>query len=150
MANRLAGPIVDPGCREYPLDEVLGLDAHRRRHVLRCLAAHPAHRGLGKPQGSARSSLKRIGRPFGRVADWVERHPRTIQVIVALLGILYAAAAWMALRAKRHFMGVLVILNGIWLGLSLLSMRRMLRTSTHARRGRPRQGPRHGEERRER
>jgi len=84
------------------------------------------------------------------VADWVERHPRTIQVIVALLGILYAAAAWMALRAKRHFMGVLVILNGIWLGLSLLSMRRMLRTSTHARRGRPRQGPRHGEERRER
>lgn len=69
---------------------------------------------------------------------------------MALLGILYAAAAWMALRAKRHFMGVLVILNGIWLGLSLLSMRRMLRTSTHARRGRPRQGPRHGEERRER
>jgi hypothetical protein len=108
------------------------------------IAAWASYRGRLDP------TLEQIGRPFGRVADWVECHPRMIQVIVALLGILYAAAVWMAFRDGQHFMGVLVIFNGIWLCLPLLSMHRMLRASTQARGGSPRQGPRHREERRER
>jgi hypothetical protein len=97
-------------------------------------------------KGRLDPALEQIGRPFGRVADWVERHPRTIRVMVALLGILYGAALWTAFRDGGHLMGVLVIFNGIWLCLSLLSMHRMLRASTRARHGSPRQGPRHREE----
>jgi hypothetical protein len=88
-----------------------------------------------------------MGRPFGWVADWVERHPRTIQVIVALIGILYGAAVWLALQEGGHFLGVLAIFNGIGLCLSLLSMHRMLRASTQARRGSPGRGPGHPLER---
>lgn len=105
------------------------------------VAARASHRGRLDP------ALERIGRPFGRAADWVERHPRTIGVIVALWGILYGAAVWLAFRDGRHFMGVLGIFNGIGLCLSLLSMRRMLRASTQARRESPGQAPRHGGER---
>src|SRR5262245_46647140 len=76
-------------------------------------AAWASHRGRLDP------ALERMGRPFGRVADWVERHPRTIGVMVALMGILYGAAVWIAFRDERHFMGVLAIFNGIGLCLSL-------------------------------
>jgi hypothetical protein len=101
------------------------------------IAAWAGHRGRLDP------ALERMGRPFGRVADWVERHPRTIWIIVALMGILYAAGLWTAFRDGRHLMGVLAIFNGIGLCLSLLRMHRMLRASTQARRGSPGQGPGH-------
>ncbi len=81
-------------------------------------------------------------------ADWLERHPRRILIIVALMGILYGAAAWMAFRDRRHFMGVPVIFSGIGLCLSLLLMRRMLRESDQAWRERPEQDPSHRGERR--
>ncbi len=106
------------------------------------VAAWASHRGRLDP------AHERMGRPFGRVADWLERHPRRILIIVALMGILYGAAAWMAFRDRRHFMGVPVIFSGIGLCLSLLLMRRMLRESDQAWRERPEQDPSHRGERR--
>jgi hypothetical protein len=104
------------------------------------IAAWASQRGRLDP------ALGRMSRPFGRVADWVERHPQTIRVIAALMGILYGAAAWMALQEGRHFMGVLMIVNGIGLCLSLLSVHRTLRESTQAWRGTHQQGPARHEE----
>jgi uncharacterized membrane protein len=101
------------------------------------IAARASHRGRLDP------ALERIGRPFGWMADWVERHPRTIQLILALMGLLYGAAVWLALQEGRHLLGVVGILNGIGLCLSLLSRHRMLRASTQARRGSPGRSPGH-------
>jgi hypothetical protein len=93
-------------------------------------------------------ALERMGRPVGRMVDWLECHPRTILAVVALMAILYPAAAWMALRDGRHFMGVLVIFNGIAFCMSLLTTQRTLRESTRARRESPGQGsPRRTERR---
>lgn len=143
MANRLAGPIVELNAGNTRFMSPLGwtlaavVTFSAVWLLIPLIAAWASHRGRLDP------ALERIGRPFGRVADWVERHPRTIQVIVVLMGILYGAAVWTALQDGRHFMGVLVIFNGIGLCLSLLSMHRMLRASTQARRGSLGQAPRH-------
>jgi hypothetical protein len=99
------------------------------------IAAWVSHSGRPDP------ALERMGRPFRRLADWLARHPRTIGVIVALLGILYGAAAWTALRDGQHFMVVLAIVNGIGLCLSLLAAQRNLREADQAWRRRHQQGP---------
>jgi hypothetical protein len=146
--ERLAGPIVEPDAGNTRFMSPLGwtltavVTFSAGWLLIPLIAAWASHKGRLDP------ALEQIGRPFGRVADWVEHHPRTIRVIVALLGILYAAAVWTTFRDEQHFMGVLVTFNGSWLCLSLLSMHRMLRTSTHARHRSPRQAPRHREEER--